>query len=371
MELKIEKQILLQALTKVQGITGKKTNIPITSNVLLTGKEGLLYVAATDLEIAFNGTYEAEIIKEGSVAIPSRKFFEIVKDFPSDKVVMKELENKWIQIADKNVEYNIVGMEPDDFPGLPSVDGVELLDLESDIFKNMIEKTIFSILSDEGRAHLAGVFFETVVENDEKKIRMVSTDGHRLSKIEQPIQGGQNLSLKEGVIIPKNGIAEVLRILEGGKKIQIGFKDNSFIVKKDQEGLIIRLLEGEFPDYQLVIPKRNKGELRVEKGAFMMMLKRMSILSSDKYRSVRFKIDKEKMETMTTNPEIGESKEVISVDYSGERIEIAFNPRYFVDVVSTMASDDIIIKLNDEATPCILEGEKDPNFLSVIMPMRI
>jgi DNA polymerase III subunit beta len=371
MEFKINKQTILQALTKIQGITGKKTNIAITSSVLLTAKQGLLYITATDLEMAFHGTYEAEIIKDGSIAIPSRKFFEIVKDFPDEKVILKELENKWIHIADKNVEYSIVGIESDDFPELPAVDGVELLDMDSEIFKNMIEKTVIAVLSDEGRAHLAGVFFEKGVEDEKEIIRMVSTDGHRLSKIEQPIEGKNNLSLKEGVIIPKSGIVEILRILESGKKIHIGCKDNNFIVEKDNEKLIIRLIEGEFPDYQLVIPKKNKGELRVEKRTFLMMLKRMSILSSDKYRSVRFKIEKEKMETITMNPEIGESKEVIDVDYTGDPIEIAFNPRYFVDVLNTMESHDIIIKLHDEATPCILEGDMDPYFLSVIMPMRI
>lgn len=371
MEFSIEKQIFFHALTKVQGITGKKTNIPITSNVLLTTRENMLSIVATDLEIAFQGTYETEVISEGSCAIPSRKLFEIIKDFPSEKIIVKEMDNKWVQIADNNVEYNIVGMEPDDFPGLPDVEGVELFEIDSDVFINMIEKTIFAVLSDEGRAHLAGVYFESAEKDEHKIIRMVSTDGHRLSKIEQPLEEEQTFSLKEGVIIPKSGIVEVLRILDGGKRIQIGFKENNFIVKKEQEGLIIRLIEGDFPDYQLVIPKKNTGKLKVKKGDFLMMLKRMSILSSDKYRSVRFKIEKEKMETLATNPEVGEAKEVISVDYTGEKIEIAFNPRYFVDAVSTMASDDIIISLNDEATPCLLEGEKDPDFLSVVMPMRI
>jgi DNA polymerase-3 subunit beta len=371
MEFSIQKRILLQALTKVQGITGKKTNIPITSNVLLSTNNGFLSLTATDLEIGFHGSYQTEVSSEGSSAIPSRKLFEIVRDFPSDILVVKELENKWIQIADKKVEYNIVGMETDAFPGLPSVDGVELFDIDEDILKNMIEKTIFAALADEGRAHLAGVFFETVKEGDTRIIRMVSTDGHRLSKVDQPVEEGYKLSLKEGVIIPKSGIAEVLRILEGDKKVKIGFKENNFIVKKENEGLIIRLIEGEFPDYNLVVPKGNRGELKVEREVFMTMLKRMSILSSDKYRSVRFIIDKEEMETKATNPEIGESREVIPVDYRGDRIEIAFNPKYFLDAVGTMESEQIIIRLNDEATPCVLEGEKDPNFLCVIMPMRI
>ena len=371
MEFKIKKEIILPALTKVQGITGKKSSLPITSNVVIYAKEGHVVVMATDLDIAFQGHYEAEILQQGGSAVPSRKLYEIVKDFPSDVVVFKESENRWIQIADKKIEYNIVGMETDEFPGLPDVEGVTLFDMEGAVLKNMIEKTMYAAVSDEGRVHLAGVFFETITEGEERLFRMVSTDGHRLSRIDEPIDKGSGFELDKGIIVPKSGIVEVLRLIEGGATVQVGFRDNNFIVKNDSEILIIRLIEGEFPDYNLVIPKKMKGEVRVEREVFLMMLKRMSILSSDKYRSVRFKIDKEQMETITTNPDIGESRETIPVLYNGESLEIAFNPRYFVECVSHMKSDEVIVRLNDEATPCVLEGEKDQGFLSVIMPMRI
>ena len=371
MEFKTEKNDFLQGLTKVQGITGRKTNIPITSNVLISAKKEHVSLLATDLEIAFQGSYKADISTEGSTAVPSRKLYEIIRDFPSNVVRVKELENKWIQIADKKVEYDIVGMVPDEFPGLPNVEGVELFEMDAGVLKSMIEKTIYAVLADEGRAHLAGVFFETIMQGDVKTLRMVSTDGHRLSRIDQSMEKGENFVLKEGVIVPKSGVVEVLKLLEGGEKIRIGFKDNNLIVNRDLERVIIRLIEGEFPDYELVIPKKKTGELRVKKEDFLMMLKRMSILSSDKYRSVRFKIDKGKIETTTTNPEIGESREEIPVVYTGELIDIAFNPRYFIDAISTMKSGEVVIKLSDEATPCILEGENDPGFLGVIMPMRI
>ncbi|MDY6987401.1 MAG: DNA polymerase III subunit beta [Thermodesulfobacteriota bacterium] len=371
MEFKIKKEIILPALTKVQGITGKKSSLPITSNVVIYAKEGHIVILATDLEIAFQGHYEAEVLKQGGSAVPSRKLYEIVKDFPSDVVAFKQSENRWIQIADKKIEYNIVGMETDEFPGLPDVEGVTLFDMDGAVLKNMIEKTMYAALSDEGRVHLAGVFFETITQGEERYLRMVSTDGHRLSRIDEPIEKGSNFELEEGIIVPKSGIVEVLRLLEAGGTVQVGFKDKNLIVKKESETLIMRLIEGEFPDYNLVIPKDIKGEVKVDREVFLMMLKRMSILSSDKYRSVRFKIDKEQMETITTNPDIGESRETIPVLYNGEGLEIAFNPRYFLDCVSHMKSDEVIVRLNDEATPCVLEGEKDQGFLSVIMPMRI
>jgi DNA polymerase-3 subunit beta len=202
---------------------------------------------------------------------------------------------------------------------------------------------------------------------------MVSTDGHRLSKIDYVIEEKESalVAIEDGVILPKNGIIEVLRILEGGNSVQIGFKGDNFIVKKDEEVLIIRLIEGEFPDYEMVIPKKGPNEMNVQKEAFLMMLKRMAILSSDRYSGIRFKISKEELEATTTNPEIGEGKETISVSYKGKPLDMAFNPRYFIETITSMDSEDVIIRFNDEVNPCTIEGKDDPDFLSVIMPMRV
>ena len=371
MEFKIKKEDMLDALTKVQGITGKKTNILITSNVLVSAKESAVSIKATDLEMAFRASYEAEVLGDGSTAVPSRKLYEIVRAFPSDILSIKETENKWMQIADKKIEYNIVGMEPDDFPNFPDISGVELFEIDVNVLKNMINKTIYSVLGDEGRVQLSGVCFESLTTGKDKVIRMVSTDGHRLSKIDYVIEDDKSLTLKKGVIIPKSGIVEVLRILEEAGSVEMGFKDNNFVVQKDEEVLIIRLVEGDFPDYNMVIPKTGRKEMKVQKEDFLMMLRRVSILSSDKHPGIRFKINKEELEATVTNPEIGESKETISVSYEGPPFEIAFNPRYFIEALSSMDSEEIVVRLKDEVNPCTIEGVGDPGFLGVIMPMRV
>ena len=373
MEFKIEKGIVLDALTKVQGITGKKTSIPITSNVLISAKDSEVSIRATDLEMAFNAACAAEVIKEGSTAVPSRKLYEIVRAFPSDTLAIKETDNKWIQIADKNIEYNIVGMEPNDFPAFPEIEGVSLFEIGVDALRNMINKTIHSVLGDEGRAQLSGICFESVIKKGEaKKIRMVSTDGHRLSKIDCDVEEGKgDLNLEKSVIIPKSGVVEVLKLLEKGETAKIGFKDSNFVVVKDNELLIIRLIDGEFPDYEMVIPKQGKNAMVVSKADFLMMLRRMSILSSDKYPGVRFKITKGQLEATTTNPEIGESKEAIELSYKGQPLEVAVNPRYFTETLNSMESEEVVVRFKDEVNPCTMEGKGDPGFLSVIMPMRV
>ena len=371
MEFKVDKESILDALTKVQGITGKKTNILITSNVLVSAEGSTISIRATDLEMAFKTLFEAEIVREGSTAVPSRKMFEIVRAFPSKSLAVKEIENKWIRIADNKIEYNIVGMEPVDFPGFPDISGIEMFDIAVAVLQKMINKTIYSVLGDEGRAQLSGICFESVDTDGVKKIRMVSTDGHRLSLVDHPLEDDKGITLKKSVIIPKSGITEVLRIIEGGESVQIGFKDSNFVVKKGEEVLIIRLIEGEFPDYKMVIPKAGGNEMKLKKEDLLMMLRRMSILSSDKYPGVRLKIDKGELEAKTTNPEIGESKEVISVSYRGEPLEVAFNPRYFIETLNSMDSEEVTVKFKDEVNPCIVGGDEDPDFISVIMPMRV
>lgn len=371
MEFKVNKESILDALTKVQGITGKKTNILVTSNVLIGAENDAISIRATDLEMAFKTVLEAEVVKQGSTAVPSRKLFEIIRAFPGTSLSVKEIENKWIRIADNKIEYNIVGMEPVDFPGFPDITGTAFFDLDADVLKKMIAKTIYSVLGDEGRAQLSGICFERVDVDEVKKIRMVSTDGHRLSMIDHTLEEDKDVFLKNRVIIPKSGITEVLKIIEGGDSVQIGLKENNFIVKKQEEILIVRLIEGDFPDYNMVIPKAGGNEMKLKKSDFLMMLRRMSILSSDKYPGVRFNIEEGQLEAKTTNPEIGESKEVVSVSYRGDPLEVAFNPRYFIETLNSMDSEEVVVKFKDEVNPCILGGDDDPDFLSVIMPMRV
>ncbi|MBW1859035.1 MAG: DNA polymerase III subunit beta [Deltaproteobacteria bacterium] len=203
-------------------------------------------------------------------------------------------------------------------------------------------------------------------KDEVRKIRMVSTDGHRLSKIDYDVEEAKGvLKLEKSVIIPKSGIVEVLKLLEKGGTVKIGFKDSNFVVEKENELLIIRLIDGEFPDYEMVIP------MVVQKEDFLMMLRRMSILSSDKYPGVRFKITKGQLEATTTNPEIGESKEAIALSYKGQPLEVAVNPRYFTETLNSMNSDEVVVRFKDEVNPCTMEGKEDPGFLSVIMPMRV
>lgn len=370
MDFKIEKETIVDALTKIQGITGKKTNLPITSNVLILVEKPNFSIKATDLEVAFSASYKAEVFENGSTAVPSKKLYEITKAFPSDIIAVKEIDNKWIKIENEKVEYSLVGMEPVDFPTLPSIEGIGFFKLEVDVLRNMINKTIYSVLGDEGRAQLSGIFFEGIKKEDVRMIRMVSTDGHRLSKIDHVVDK-EGFSLDGGFIVPKTGIIEILKILDSGGIVEVGIRDNNLIVKRKDEIITIRLIEGEFPNYEMVIPKQGENQIRLKKEDFTMMLRRMSILSSDKYAGIRLRISSGQIEASTTNPEVGESKETLTVSYEGKSLDMAFNPRYFIETLNSMDSDEVVVRFKDEENPCTIEGPSDPGFLSVIMPMRV
>ncbi len=374
MKFTIRKTDIVDVLSKIQGITNRKSNLTITENVLITSTDSKISVAATDLETGFIGFYPAEIEIEGIIAINSRKIFEIVKNFPKDEIIINEVENHWLKIGNEKVEYNIVGSNPDDFPEIPLVDDVNFFEINSFDFKKMIEKTVMiSAASDEKRAHILGTHLQCITtDEDESIIRMVSTDGKRLSKVDYIFSGKLSTTeLPENIIIPKKGLNEVGKFLDTDGIVRIGIKNNHFIVKKENETIIISLLEGEFPKYDGLLEIGEKNKVEVVKQDFRMMLKRMSILTSDDYKGVYFKFANNNLTISTANPEIGESKEDMPIDYSHGEEEIAFNPYFFIDSLNFIDSDTVFLFFKNKENPCLVLGKDDKTFLSIIMPMKI
>jgi DNA polymerase-3 subunit beta len=372
MKATIKKADLLPVLSKVQGITGRRTNLAITTNVLIKTEKKGLAISATDLETGFEGFYPAQVEKEGTIAINARKFYEIVRDFPTEEIFLNEVENHWIEIGNKNIEYHIVGLNPDDFPEIPKIEAIEFFDIESAALNKMIERAVVvSGSSDDKRAHIIGVYAERMEDEKNKVFRFVSTDGSRLSKVDTIFEKDALLPSGENVIIPKKGLIEVSKFLDDEGPVKIGFKDNNFIVQKDSETLIILLLEGDFPEYGDIIVKKGGHSIVMERQPFLMMLKRMSILSSEDYKGVIFNFDKKKLVITSTNPDIGESKEDMEVEYGGEAITVMFNPKFFIETLNVIDEEKIILNIVDEEKPCLIESEKDQTYLSVIMPMRI
>jgi DNA polymerase-3 subunit beta len=373
MKFTVRKTDILNVLSKVQGLTGRKTNLAITTNVLIEALGAGIVIRATDLETGFEGFFPATVTSEGTIAINSRKLYEIVRDFPSDDIHVSEIENNWIEIGNRHVEYRLVGMNPDDFPEIPKFEGMPFFQIDGGALIRIIDQTVYiSGASDDRRAHIIGSFLESVSETDRRLLRIVSTDGSRLAKADVAMDGADQWPAGEGLLVPKKGLHEVGKFLDPERSVRIGVKDSNLVFKKENETIIIRLLEGEFPQYGDIV-KQNDGvhSIFLDRQLFAMMLKRMSILSTEDYRSVIFKFTENKLTITSTNPDIGESKEEMTVDFKGDGIEAAFNPRYFIEALNVIDSDNIVLDIVDDEKPCRLTGEQEPDFLTVIMPMRI
>lgn len=371
MKFVINKNDIRNILGKVQGITGRRTNLAITETVLIQAKEHTVKITATDLETGFEGEYPATVESEGLIAINAKKLYEIVRDFPSEAIDINEVENRWIEIGKEAIEYHIVGMNPDDFPEIPQVEDVPLFEIDSRSLKRMIEKTIIIAgAPDDKRAHINGIYFENLGDDDPKMVKMVSTDGSRLSTVDYPYDSGE-CPFEKGILIPKKGLSEVLKFLGQEKTVVIGLKDSHFVLKKENETFTIRLLEGEYPNYRDIIVRGEGHDIPVDRQLFLMVLKRMSILSSENYKGVIFNFEDNLLTVRATNPEIGESKEEMGIEFKGDPIEAAFNPRYFIDTLSVIEDETAMINIISGDKPCLVEGEKDKNYLSIIMPMKI
>jgi len=372
MKFTIKKEDVLTVLSKVQGLTGRKSNLAITENVLLTTVENGITLIATDLETGMEGSYPANIESTGAIAVNARKLYEIIRDFPEDDICINEVENRWIEIGDDNVQYHLVGMNPEDFPENPHVETVEFFDVDAAFLKKMIEKSVMiSAAVEEKRAHINGALLERVSSDEVDGIRMVSTDGSRLSKIDYALGEDQEAVNFEKVLVPKKGLAEVAKFLSGEGVVRIGIQNNYFIVRRNTETIIIRLLEGQFPQYGDIIRKKDASVIALDRMRFLMMLKRMSILASEHYRGTVFAFGDNRLTVRATNPELGESKEYLSIAYEGAAIKPSFNPRFFIEVLNVIEDDQILLYIDDEEKPCVVEGQNDKRYVCVIMPMRI
>jgi DNA polymerase-3 subunit beta len=376
MEFKIGVQELARALSRSQGIVEKKTTMPILSHVLLEAVKGdLLHVSATDLDISVSSEHHCEVLKDGKVAVPAKQLYEIVKSLPEKEAVLRRASNNYLEVKSGAAEFRIVGLPAEDFPALPRFDKVHFVDVEGKELLEMIDLTSFAVSSDETRYNLNGVFFEASAGN----LRTVATDGHRLSLAERPMEG--DFHLKKGVILPRKGLAEIKKLLLDGDagETKLGFVENSAVVQRPNVKLVMRLIEGVFPDYRQVIPKAGEKRFTIGRERFLDTLRRVSLLSSDKAHAVKLELQPGLLRVLSQNPDLGEAKEEVPVQYEGEALKIGFNARYLMDVLAALtafdavAAQDVQFELADDLSPGVVRpaGESATRFTGVVMPMRI
>lgn len=368
----VEKEVFLKGLGRIQGIVEKRNTIPILSNVLIEGSDGEIHLTATDLEVGMKAIYPATIKNPGRITVSAKKIHEIIKELPEKEISFSAKENCWIEIRCGKSIFNIVGLSADEFPYFPNPKDDNFINIKSSIIKEMIEKTFFSISTDESKYNLNGIFLKTIEENDKKLLRMVATDGHRLAMIQREIKDNTGDHLQKGVIFPRKGIYELKKLTdEGDSEIQLGFMDNNAVIKKEKTVVVMRLVDGEFPDYNRVIPKNNDLTACIAQDVFFHALRRMSILSSEKSRGVKIILKNGFMEISSSNPELGDAREDMEISYEGPEVTIGFNARYLLDILQAQGGEKVLLQIKDNLSPGLIKSVSDDNFLAVIMPMRL
>ncbi len=369
MEFTVPRGDLHKELQRLQGVVEKKNTIPILSNTYLSAEKGQLELAATDLELGIRTSTAAKVGKTGAITLSSKKLFEIIRLLPEDTVSFKLEDNHWVQITCARSRFRMVGLPKDDFPSIPDFDFAQAVPLDLEILQGMVKRVLFASTADDARYPLQGVLAILGKEN----LSLVATDGHRLAFVSgKPARKGVEKEIR--VIIPRKTLVEVARIdLEDSKEVLFGVSENRVFFKSGGLVLASATVEGVFPAYEKVIPKDNDKILEFGVGEFTDVVRRVSLLANERSRAVKLSLQPGRLEVSSSNPEMGEAREVVEVGYRGTELEIGFNARYLLDFLAVVEAPKFSLHLKDEQTQGMMtpaqEGELDYRY--IVMPMRI
>ena len=367
MELVVRKNELLRELQLFQGIVERKNTIPILANVLIEAKGDEVRMLATDLEVALRSRCAATVAKPGSLTLPAKKLYEIVKALPETDVRIEEDKNG-VKVAADRFDSRMQTLPREDFPTLPEATGKARATLPRTALKEMVAKTQFAITGEDTRYFLNGAKF--VMKPD--SLTLVATDGHRLALVE--VKAAVGVTEESGVILPKKTLLELGKLLaEGEGDILFEAGENHLFFEVGGRMLISRMIDGQFPAFERVIPKGNNKRIEFERERLTNAVKRVALLSNERSRSVKFQLDKGKVEVTSSSPEFGEAKETLAVDYSDVSMQICFNAQYVMDFLGAVDTDLVALELKDEVSQAVLKpiGTEGYDYTYVIMPMRV
>jgi DNA polymerase-3 subunit beta len=375
MDFEIDKKELLKGLGLMQSVAGRKTTLPILSHILLQGDKNSFYLIGTDLETGIQEELVATIRQEGKASVSAKKLYEIVRELPEETIHIKKKENHWITLQCGKSLFNLAGLDPDEFPSLPSYQDGYFSHVSTQLIKEMIEKTVFAASNEESRYHLNGIHCSQNKKGERGVLRMVATDGHRLSLIDRESQSIRGI--EKGIIIPKKGVLEIRKIIgdrDGEDEIEIYFDQTHGFFKMGKSLMVIRLIDGEFPEYEQVIPKGNDKRVLMKKERVYGCLRRVSTMASERVEGIKFSLRKNTLELSCYHQDFGDAKEEVEVAYEGPPLEIGFNARYLMEALNVIDMDEVVMELKDEGSPGILKpvSTTEPsNQFCIIMPMRI
>jgi DNA polymerase-3 subunit beta len=372
MELVVRKTDLLRELQLFQGIVERKNTIPILANVLIEATGDEVKLLATDLEVGLRSKCTAAVSKGGSLTLPAKKLYEIIKALPETDVRIEQDRNG-VKVAADRFDSRMQTLPREDFPSLPEATGSYSASLPREVLKQMVAKTQFAITGEDTRYFLNGALF--ILRPD--SMGLVSTDGHRLALVNVPrekAKGKARVDEEVRVILPRKTLLELGRLLaEGEGDIQYERGENHLFFDIGGRLLISRMIDGQFPAFERVIPKNNDKRVEFDRDRLTSAVKRVALLSNERSRAVKFQIDKGKVEIASSSPEFGEAKEVLNVDYAAAPVTICFNAQYVLDFLGVVETDSVSLDFKDEMSQAVMKpiGADGYEYTYVIMPMRV
>jgi DNA polymerase-3 subunit beta len=374
MKLSITKSEFLRGLGRIQSIVEKRNSMPILANTLIEaptkGKEAKLHLAATDLEVGIRSLHAAEVKEPGGLTVSAKKLFEIIRELPDENVELAATANSYLEIRCNRSRFTLAGTAAEEYPTLPEFSPDKTVPIPAGVLSEMIERTMYAASVDETRYNLNGVYLEVLEGTG--AIRLVATDGHRLACVDREFEGDTS-ALASGVIVPRKGLGELKRLVDedDADEVELAFANNSGLARKGEVSLVMRLIEGEFPNYNQVIPKNLTRHLVLATDALVHAVRRVALLSSERSRAVKLEIADSQLVITSSNPDLGDAREELDIDYAGEPLAIGFNAKYLLDAIGAVQSKEVRFSFQDELSPSRLSPPDDEKTIAVVMPMRI
>ncbi len=365
MKFTASREALLKPLQAVIGVVERRQTMPILSNVLLIAKDGQLGVTATDLEVELVAQVEVEAESDGEITVSGRKLLDICRALPEGSTIAVSLSGEKLTVRSGRSKFNLVTLPAAEFPVIEDIKAGQTITVSQASLGRLIEKTHFSMAQQDVRYYLNGMLLET----SGKYLRSVATDGHRLALCQVALSAGD--FEQQQVIVPRKGVLELQRLLSGEGDLNIELGSNHIRIQLAGIRFTSKLIDGRFPEYERVIPKESSNELKADRGEFRNALQRTAILSNEKYRGIRLVIRDSGVVLQAHNPEQEEAEEELSVEYSGEDIEIGFNVNYLLDALGAVEGDDVTVSVQDSNSSCLIRQPGNEDCTFVVMPMRL
>jgi len=362
MKIKVSKDVLLPAIQIAQNVVSSKTTLPILSNMLIDAKKSTLRLNTTDLDIGISCEIPVETIEEGAITIPAKRFSDIIKEMPSGDILIHAKKNNQIDIEGDVCRFKVNGLSHEEFPKFPEFKDKEVIRVEQNLLKNMLNLTSFAVSHEESRYVLNGVLLEV----SDSIMRIVATDGRRLAKIEKKITDPVKKDV--AVIIPTKAIQEVERNLKEEGEVSLIVGENQILFDIDGVLIATRIIEGEFPNYNQVIPKPIKNRITMNTQELLSSIRRANLLATPDFQAIKFEVFSDKMVVSKTTPDVGESREEISVRYGGQEMIVGFNPNFLIDFLKNVDQEQIDMELLGSDKPAVL---RLGDYLYLALPMRI